>query len=156
ETGKEMPRYSVYSEADDGLAETARLLAKLGWEPTVWTRPVQQLRPGPQPRLLIMVEPQLPSRMPGQESGLGQAEARSLMRWVEEGTPLLLGGRHMNGIHQELDILLTANLKAAREEGPRDVVLSDAGAYTAGIDQLQVEGRDEVASSKGLPLWWLN
>src|SRR5262249_54839879 len=57
EVGREMPAYSIYAEDTDGLAETARLLRQLGWEPVALTRPVQQLRPEPMPRLLVMIEP---------------------------------------------------------------------------------------------------
>src|SRR5262245_48535173 len=45
EAGHEMPPYSVYSEASDGLAETARLLAQLNLEPVTLHRPIQQFRP---------------------------------------------------------------------------------------------------------------
>ena len=41
EAGRGMPHYSVYSEEPDGLAETARFVRKLGWEPVALTRPVQ-------------------------------------------------------------------------------------------------------------------
>ena len=34
---RDMPRYSVYSEEADGLAETARFLRKLDWEPIALT-----------------------------------------------------------------------------------------------------------------------
>src|SRR4051812_16492429 len=97
DAGRDMPAYSVYSEEPVGLAETARLLGKLGWEPVALTRPVSQLRPGPEPRLLIMVEPQPTGFSATGEPDLSPAEVRSLQRWVEEGNTLLLAGRHPNG-----------------------------------------------------------
>jgi hypothetical protein len=157
EAGKDMPHYSVYSEEPDGLAATARFLRNHGWEPIALARPVQQLPPGDsKPRLLIMVEPQPGSGTPDQEGGIGKAEARAILRWVEEGNTLLLCGRHINGIHQELGVVISTDLQAAEDETARVVALGEAGAYTDGIDSLQVEGRDELQSGQGLPLWWLD
>jgi hypothetical protein len=156
EAGLDMPRYSIYSEGPDGLAEAVRLLRKLGWDPKEWTRPIQQLRMGTsEPRLLIMVEPQPGSRLLGEE-GIDKTGARNVVRWVEEGNTLLLCGRHPGALHQELGVALTTNLQAAREHEAREVVLGEAGAYTDGIDQLRVEGRDEVDAANSLPLWSLD
>src|SRR5262245_60289446 len=114
EAGRDMPAYSIYSEGPDGLAETVRLLRKLDWQPKEWTRPIQQLRSGAGPRLLIMVEPRQGSRLLGEE-GMDKTAARGVVRWVEEGNTLLLCGRHPSALHQELGIALTTNLQAAQE-----------------------------------------
>lgn len=148
EAGREMPAYSVYSEEQDGLAETARLLRRLGWEPVALTRPVQQLRPSSTPRLLVMVEPTATGAM-------SKTAARGIVRWVEEGNTLLLSGRHATTLHHELDVDLTTDFQAARDEATRQADLAEAGGYTAGIAQLLLEGRDEVQAG-GLPLWWLD
>jgi hypothetical protein len=156
EAGREMPHYSVYSEEPDGLAETARFVRKLGWEPVALTRPVQQLRADAASRLLVIVEPQSAVPQPGGETGIGRLEARALLRWVAEGNTLLLCGRHSDALHRELGVELTTDLTAAEDDSARAVDLGEAGAYTDGIDRLLVEGRDELTASKGLPLWWLD
>ena len=37
--GRDLPAYSVYSEASDGLGEAAYVLRRLGWTPAAVTRP---------------------------------------------------------------------------------------------------------------------
>jgi hypothetical protein len=156
EAGREMPHYSVYSEEPDGLAETARFVRKLGWEPVALTRPVQQLGAGPAARLLVMIEPQSGVPLPGGETGIGRLEARTLLRWVADGNTLLLCGRHSDALHRELGVGLTTDLTAAEDESARAADLGEAGAYTAAIDRLLIEGRDELTAPKGLPLWWVD
>jgi hypothetical protein len=155
DAGREMPHYSVYSEETDGLAATARFVRDLGREPVKLTRPVQQLGSRSEPRLLIMVEPQSAVPLPSGEAGIGRLEARGVLRWVAEGNTLVLCGRHGDALHRELGVELTTDLTAAEDETPRAVDLGEAGAYTAGIERLLMEGRDELSAPKGLPLWWL-
>ena len=57
--GRDMPAYSVYSEASDGLGEAAQVLRGLGWTPVAVTRPIQDRR---HRGLLILAEP--PSAQP--------------------------------------------------------------------------------------------
>lgn len=156
EAGRDMPHFSVYSEEADGLAETARFVRKLGWDPVALTRPVQQLRAAAEPRLLVMVEPQTAVPLPSGESGIGKIEARGILRWVAEGNTLLLCGRHSDALHSELGVGLTTDLTAAEDESARTVDLGEAGAYTEGIERLVVEGHDELSAPRGLPLWWLD
>ena len=156
EAGREMPRWSVYAEDADGLAETARFVQKLGWEPVALTRPVIQLRTDPaQPRLVVMVEPQGAADALGNEDGVSKAEAKAILGWVAQGNTLLLGGRRAGALHDELGVVLSSDLKAAAENAARPVTVAEAGGYTAGVERLLVEGRDELRSSRGLPLWWL-
>src|SRR5207253_547285 len=70
QAGKGLPPYSLYSEQDNGLAESAHLLRQLGWEPVPLTRPVMG---GLQRGLLLVVEPG--------EDEFGDADARALLRW---------------------------------------------------------------------------
>jgi len=155
DSGKDMPRWSVYSEERDGLAEAGRLVRKLGWEPVALTRPMPQLPPVGEPRLLVMVEPEPPPFASGDEADFGKPEVRNLLRWVEQGNTLLLVGRRSNGFHQQLGITMTGDLSAARTEAAREATLADVGGYTEGMERLIVEGRDRVQSAGGLPLWWV-
>src|ERR1700737_2574567 len=89
EAGKGMPPYSVYSEEGDGLAEAYRVVRRFGWIPVALTRPVQHTHDR---GLLILVEPRRGSPIPGLDSDVSEADARALLRWVEEGNTLLLCG----------------------------------------------------------------
>jgi hypothetical protein len=153
QAGRDMPPFSVYSQEKNGLAEAERLLRELGWKTEKLTRPVQQLEPSKEPRLVIMIEPEASGHMPGQEGGIGKPEAKSILRWVEEGNTLVLAGRNVSDLHHELGVVLIADPKAG---AAREVALCEAGSYTDDIDRLLVEGRDEVLSSRGLPLWTLD
>lgn len=150
EAGKGMPEFSVYSADRNGLAAAAQFVRNLGFEPVALTRPVQQTR---HTGLLVLVEPEVSTLLPGQTPDLSEADVKGLLRWVERGNTLLLCGRENTGIHRELNLLV------ARDERHADarvaVSLDEAGAYTAGIDRLVVEGKDSVSSGPGLPLWWV-
>jgi len=155
--GREMPRWSVYAEDADGLAETARFVAKLGWEPVALTRPVVQLPTDPtQPRLVVMVEPQPPASAFGGSGEMGKGEAQAILDWAAQGNTLLLVGRHAAALHDALGVVLSSDLNAAAAETARPVAVAEAGGYTAGVERLLVEGRDEVLAGAGLPLWWLD
>jgi hypothetical protein len=143
--GKGMPAYSVFAEDRDGLAETARLLRKLGWEPVAVTRPIQQTH---HRGLLILVEPD--------QERLSETDATAILHWVEKGNVLLLAGRRATALHRELHVSISSDLDAARAETPSEVSLSEAGGYTEQIDRLIVEGRDTLGSTDGVPLWWLD
>ncbi|MBV9122773.1 MAG: DUF4350 domain-containing protein [Planctomycetes bacterium] len=147
--GKEMPEFSVYSEEANGLAQTARLLRKLGWEPVAVTRPIQHTR---HQGLLIVVDPQGASELTGSE--ISEADAQALVHWVEEGNTLLLAGRQVNAIHSLLGVAITSDV----QENPGSVVTTvTPGAevgYTEGVRQLVVEGRDSLQAKNGIPLWW--
>src|SRR6516165_1236182 len=86
--GHDLPPYSVYSEASDGLGEAAYVLRRLGWTPVAVTRPIQHRQ---QRGLLIVAEP--PSRGLFSANALSENDARSLLSWVEHGNTLLLLGR---------------------------------------------------------------
>src|ERR1041384_8176629 len=87
--GRDMPPYSVFSEADDGLGEAAHVLRRLGWTPVALTRPIQPARHG---GLLILTEP--PRKLLAAGEAISEDDARTLLRWVEQGNTLLLMGRH--------------------------------------------------------------
>jgi len=150
EAGKGMPRYSIYSEEADGLGEAYRVVRKFGWSPFALTRPVQHTHDR---GLLILVEPRRRSPIPGVEREVSEADARALLRWVEAGNTLLLCGRHMTAVHQELGVEVTSD--AAAPDIPSPASPGDGGGYTRGIDRLVVEGHDTVQAEDGLPLWWV-
>ncbi|MBY0522473.1 MAG: DUF4350 domain-containing protein [Gemmataceae bacterium] len=156
EAGKEMPPYSVYSEDRNGLADAARLLRQLRYEPVALTRPIQQLRSDDTtPRLLIIVEPEVKHGMSGEAADLSRNDVKGLLRWVEQGNTLLLVGRHPTSLHRDLDVFIRSDALAAEDETPREVVLAGAGGYTEDIDRMAVEGIDSLQGA-GLPLWSLN
>jgi hypothetical protein len=149
-TGKGMPAYSVYSTERNGLAAAAQFVRSLGFEPVALTRPVQQTR---HTGLLVLVEPEVSALLPGQTPDLSEADVKGLLRWVERGNTLLLCGREITGLHRELSLTVARD---ERDTGARVTVSPDeAGAYTAGVDRLVVEGKDTVSSGTGLPLWWV-
>jgi hypothetical protein len=155
--GREMPPYSVYSEDENGLAEAARFLEKLGWQPVALTRPISQvLIDANSPQLLIIVEPQPSSILLGMGEAISKAEARSILRWVSAGNTLLRVGRRPTGVHDELQINLTSDWRRGPDEGVRQVDLEEGGAYTENIEQLLVQGRDSVQAAGSLPLWSQN
>jgi len=153
EAGRDLPAYSVYSEMPDGLAETARFVRKLGWEPVALTRPIRQLRPGTAPRLLVMVEPHAPGTGLGGQADFAPAEVRGLLGWVKEGNTLLLLSRQRTALHTELGITLRPDPTATEADLDREVVPHAAGGYTAGIERLRIEGQDQLQGGPGLPLW---
>lgn len=156
EAGHGLPPYSVYSEERDGLADSARLLRQLGWEPVAVTRPMQFYPPGAKPRLLVLVEPSTPDAFGGGSHEIGEADTRGLLRWVEQGNTLLLMGRHGTELHRELGISLRGDAPTGADDPGREVTLAEAGGYTDDIDHLVVEGADSLFADKGLPLWWLD
>jgi len=150
EAGKGMPRYSVYSDEGDGLAEAYRLVRKFGWRPVALTRPIQHTHDR---GLLVLVDPHQGSPVPGLDTEVSEADARALRRWVEAGNTLLLCGRRMNAVHDELGLEITSTAEGPAL--PTPAAAGEAGGYTRGIDRLVVEGRDAVRAEDGLPLWWV-
>jgi hypothetical protein len=149
--GKGMPDYSVYSEGADGLAEAARFLRRAGWEPVAVTRPVA---PTGYRGLLVLVEPATSSLL-GPEYDMPEADVRALLHWVEAGNTLLYCGRHAGPLHQALGVPLAADETDSRHD-PRPAELADAGAYTQDVRRIVVEGRDQLRTERGLPLWWVD
>src|SRR5437867_2394178 len=127
ESGKDMPEYSAYSKEDNGLAAAALFLRNAGWEPVALSRPIQHTH---YRGLLILVQPQGYSFLPGQESDLSGPDARSLVRWVEQGNTLLLCGRGMDTLHEQLGVSLHHDRTAARVETVTAADLGEAGRYT--------------------------
>jgi hypothetical protein len=148
--GRDLPPYSVYSEASDGLGEAAYVLRRMGWTPVAMTRPIQDHQ---HRGLLILAEP--PSgRLFGAEA-LSENDSRSLLAWVERGNTLLLLGRKNTPLHQELNIVVLSGDKRD-EEAFHPVDLGAAGGYTEGIMHLSVGSLATLrATSDALPLWWL-
>jgi hypothetical protein len=150
EAGKGLPDYSVYSEEANGLAEAARFLRKLGWEPVAVARPIQHTRAR---GLLILVEPAERSLIPGEPPKLPEGDVKALLRWVEQGNALLYCGRHRTAMHAALDVAVASD----DEPSPDEVFRLDPGAagrYTEGVRRVGVEGRDTLDCPRGLPLWW--
>lgn len=148
--GRDMPAYSMYSEASDGLGEAAHVLRRLGWEPVALTRPVQQ---GRQRGLLILTEPPRRSLFGEDTDAIPDSDARALLRWVEQGNTLLLMGRKNTALHQALHVVV--NEGKGSDDSFTPVDLAAAGGYTEGIERLSVGSRATLRAPAGLPLWWL-
>jgi hypothetical protein len=149
--GLDMPAYSVYSEADDGLGEAANVLRCLGWTPVALTRPIQS---GRQSGLLILTVPPR-RRLFGAGDALSEGDAKALLRWVERGNTLLLLGSKNTALHRALNITLREGNRRA-EEDFHPVDLGAAGGYTEGIEHLSVGSRATLQPpDAALPLWWL-
>jgi hypothetical protein len=154
--GSHLPAYSVYSQAADGLGQTATWLRRLGWEPVPLTRPVQHadLR---QARgcLLVVAEPEsTQAGVAGDTTDLSDGDVRGLLDWVGQGNTLLFCSRTMTSLHRALNLVLT-NAVAVGPEYETDVDLAEAGGYTDEIDSLIVEGQDVLTGGPALPLWWV-
>jgi cbb3-type cytochrome oxidase subunit 3 len=148
--GRDMPAYSVYSEASDGLGEAAQVLRRLGWTPVAVTRPIQDRQ---HRGLLILAEP--PSGGLFGEEALSENDVRLLLRWVEQGNTLLLMSRANTALHEALHVVVNGGDKR-EEEAFAPVDLGAAGGYTEGIAHLSVGSRATLrAPGDALPLWWL-
>ncbi len=146
--GKDMPDYSVYSSAPHGLSGTATFLTKIGYEPIALTRPIQNTRNA---GLLIMVEPSYKGAAPRIEEG----QAKNILAWVEHGNTLLLAGRHMNGLHEQLGLQISRDENADSSTPARyDALPEDPTGYTRGIDHLEVEGLDSISAPSGHIVLW--
>jgi hypothetical protein len=148
--GRDMPAYSVYSEASDGLGEAAHVLSRLGWTPVAVTRPIQDRH---HRGLLIVAEP--PAAKLFGEDALSKGDAQSLLNWVERGNTLLLLGRTTTPLHKALSVAVIEGDKR-EEEAFHPVDLGAAGGFTEGIMHLSVGARATLrAPDDALPLWWL-
>jgi hypothetical protein len=149
--GRDLPAFSVYSEASDGLGEAAYVLRRLGWTPVAVTRPVQEAQ---HRGLLIVAEPES-GKLFG-EDALSENDARTLLSWVERGNTLLLLGRKNTPLHLALNVAVIASDKREDEVFHR-VDLGMGGGYTEGVAHLSVGSRAVLrAPGDALPLWWLN
>jgi hypothetical protein len=150
--GRDMPAFSVYSEADDGLGEAAHVLRRLGWTPVAVTRPVQ---PSQQSGLLILTEPPRRGLFGGDGDSVSEGDARALVRWVEQGNTLLLMSGKNTPVHQALGVIVNEGDRR-NEDSFTAVDLGAAGGYTEGIERLSVGSRATLRThGGGLPLWWL-
>jgi hypothetical protein len=149
--GRDMPAYSVYSEARDGLGEAAHVLRRLGWTPVALTRPVQS---GQQRGLLILTEPPRRTLFGGDADSISEGDARALLRWVEQGNTLLLISAKNTALHQALGVIVNEDDRR-NDESFAAVDLGAAGGYTEGIERLSVGSRATLRAHGGLPLWWL-
>lgn len=148
--GRDMPAYSLYSEAGDGLGEAAYVLRRLDWTPVAVTRPIQDRR---HRGLLIVAEPPVGGLF--SEDALSQSDARSLLSWVEHGNTLLLLGGANTPLHQLLNVAVIESDKH-EEDAFHPVDLGAAGGYTEGIARLSVGSQTTLrAPGDALPLWWL-
>ncbi len=144
--GKGLPAYSVYTDRGDGLGEAAHLLGKLGWTPVAMTRATPL--PG-QRGLLIVAEPP--------EGALGEADAKALLHWVEEGNTLLLASRRVTGLHAVLGVTLVSDEDEDRVTGHGVTLVRDGGMaddYTDGVARLSVGTRSTVGTPSGATVLW--
>lgn len=149
--GRDLPAYSVYSEASDGLGEAGHVLRRLGWTPVAVTRPIPDER---QRGLLIVAEP--PAGKLFGADALSENDALALLNWVERGNTMLLVGRHNTPLHQALHIVVVEDGDKREDETFAPVELGAAGGYTDGVAHLSVGGRATLrVPGDALPLWWL-
>jgi hypothetical protein len=151
QAGLDMPAYSVYSEAGDGLGEAAHVLRRLGWTPVAVTRPIQQARPR---GLLILTEPPRRRLLGGDTEDISVGDARALLRWVEQGNTLLLMSRKNTTLHQALRVVVSEDARRD-DEHFTPVDLGAAGGYIEDIEHLSVGSRATLRAEGGLPLWWV-
>ncbi len=104
--GRDLPAYSIYSEASDGLGEAAYVLRRLGWTPVAVTRPIQSHQ---HRGLLIVAEP--PSGGLFSADALSEHDANLLLSWVEHGNILLLVSRKNTPLHQALNVTVLSGDK---------------------------------------------
>jgi hypothetical protein len=151
EAGKGLPAYSVYSDGEDGLAEAAHLLGRLGWAPVAVTRPVP---PGRNHGLLIVAQPGGGGVLSAGRTPLSAGEAKALLAWVEQGNTLLLSSRGATPLHEELGVAVTED--RSDDKGTAVAAeLNEASGYLRGIDRLSVEGLSTLQARGALPLWWV-
>jgi hypothetical protein len=148
--GRDMPAYSVYSEASDGLGEAAHVLRGLGLTPVAVTRPIQDS----QHRGLLIVAGPDSSKLFSEDSRSAN-DAQSLLNWVEHGNTVLLLGRKNTPLHQALNVVVIEGSKRD-EDAFYPVDIGAGGGYTDGISHLSVGSRATLrAPGDALPLWWL-
>ena len=143
--GRGLPAYSVYTDRNDGLAEAAYLLGRLGWQPIALTR----VTPLPQQRgLLIIAEPP--------EHALGENAASALLSWVEQGNTLVLAARYPTGIHAALGVSLDTDEDEDHAGHSATVVRTGGPAddYTDGIERLTVGTRTSLRAPSGADVLW--
>ncbi len=152
QAGVGMPEYSVYSEDADGLSEAAFVLGKLGWTPVAVTRPIQNtgLR-----GLLVVVEPGHTGRNQEDTDALGEADAKAILAWADEGNTVLVCCRGNSRLYQLLGVT-TLGKPGSGPERLEAVRLGPGGAYFDGVERLSADGRVALSTSSGLPLWSVN
>ncbi len=85
---------------------------------------------------------------------LEAGDARALLHWVAAGNTLLYCGRHGTALHEELGVSLIADETDAGTD-PVQAEVGDAGLYTEGVGRITVEGKNQVRTTRGLPVWWV-
>src|SRR5262249_12710895 len=133
DAGKGMPDYSIYSEERNGLGEIARLIHRIGWQPLPLTRPVN---PAMHRCLLITIERQGGSPLPGEEHELGESEASGLLRWVGEGNTLVVCSRQNTALSHALDVMLSTE-GPDDDDTPHQLEPDEAGLYTAHLEGIE-------------------
>jgi hypothetical protein len=147
--GAGMPEYSIFSEDTNGLAEVVRKLELMGWRPAALTRLVN---PAAHRGLLVLVETNEPASAFQSDEGLSEADAGTLLRWVEAGNSLLVCSRRNGELARALDVVISSH-GPANDDTPFLVEPKEAGRYTDNLDRIEVEGHHGLLSARGLPLW---
>jgi hypothetical protein len=151
EAGLDMPIYSVWSEADDGLGEAANLLRGLGWQPVALTRPIQAVR---HRGLLVVTLASRTETGRTREDHLSETDAQALLHWVAEGNTLLFAADMMTPLHEALGITRTGH--GGQDEDYDAARLGHAGGYVLDVKHLDVRPRATLEDRGGtLPLWYI-
>jgi hypothetical protein len=110
------------------------------------------VNPGFHRGLLIAVEPEASSLLPGDEHELGESEVGGLLHWVEEGNALVVCSRRNSELSRALDVMLST--EGLEDDDTTHLLEPDeAGRYTDDLDRIEVEGRHALQSDRGLILW---
>lgn len=152
EAGQGMPPFSVYSDDRNGLAQSAALLRKLGFQPVAVTRPIHHTH---HRGLLFVVEPRLATNLMGQPTDVSEATVNGMLGWVAKGNTLVLLSRRETSLHRALHVHMRRAENDVAEDG-QAVHKIELSGYTDEIDQLEVESLATVEPRAAhLPLWWL-
>jgi hypothetical protein len=150
DAGVDLPEYSMFSEEPNGLAEVARKLRQMGWQPVPLTR---LANPAVHRGLLILVEPPDHRSPFGTGETLSEADAGTLLRWVEAGNTLLLCSPRNSELSNALDAIVSSG-DPMNDDTPHRLEPEEAGPYTEELESLEAEGRHTLSADRGLPLWW--
>jgi hypothetical protein len=148
--GVGLPKYCIYSDDRDGLAQAGALLRNLGFTPVALTRPVQQSH---LQGLLIVVDPGPAISLLGSAPMLSDTDLDGLLAWVQKGNTLLYCSPKNSKLHTKLGIAVD---EAAATEFDYSATPGAVGDYTAGVGRIGLESPATVSGRRAVPLWFEN